>query len=152
MLKTLTSRPPDLHILKNSPAISAGVLVDSVGAYDIDGDARINGTIDIGADEYTAGTKVEADLLRSKTFILKQNYPNPFNPTTTIEYTLSTHSHVQLTITDIEGREVARLVDRELSAGSYKAIFSAQKLASGIYFYHLKAGEFQQTKQMIILK
>jgi parallel beta-helix repeat protein len=152
LLKNLTSIPPDLHILKNSPAISAGAAVDSVGAYDIDGDARINGTIDIGADEYTAGTKVENNVFKSNTFILKQNYPNPFNPSTTIEYTLLKESHVQLTITDIEGREVARLVDRDLPAGSYKAIFSAQKLASGVYFYHLKAGEFQQTKQMIVLK
>jgi parallel beta-helix repeat protein len=151
-LKNVTSMPPDLHVLKNSPAINAGVLVDSVGVYDIDGDARVIGAIDIGADEYVGGTKVENESLRAGTFILKQNYPNPFNPSTTIEYTLLKACRLQLTITDIEGREVARLVDAYVPAGTYRNIFSAQNLASGVYFYHLKAGEIQQTKQMILLK
>ncbi len=152
LLKSIIAMPPDLHILQNSPAIGAGSAVDSVGAYDIDGNARINGTIDIGADEYTSGTKVENESLKSNSFILKQNYPNPFNPSTTVEFTLLKDSHVRLTVNDIEGREVARLIDKDMSAGSYKAVFSAQKLSSGVYFYQLKTGETQQTRQMIFLK
>ncbi len=152
LLKNIGLMPPDLHILQNSPAIGAGVAMDSVGAYDIDGDLRINGTIDIGADEYTSGTKVENETIKSNSFILKQNYPNPFNPSTTIEYTLLKESHVQLTVTDINGREVARLVDKDMPAGTYKSVFSANKLSSGIYFYHLKAGESGLSRQMILLK
>ncbi len=90
-------------------------------------------------------------------FNLEQNYPNPFNPTTKIKYTIAAlgtrHAlSVQLKVYDILGNEVANLVNKEQLAGSYEVNFDGAKLSSGIYFYALKAGDFYQTKKMILLK
>ena len=91
-------------------------------------------------------------------FTLYQNYPNPFNPTTTIKYSIpsviSTEGRnlVTLKVYDVLGNEIATLVNEEKSAGEYQVNFDASKLASGIYFYQLKAGSFVQTKKMILLK
>ena len=85
-------------------------------------------------------------------FSLSQNYPNPFNPTTMINYQLPVTSSVSLKIYDILGREVATLVNQEQSTGSYKIDFNASSLASGVYFYQLKAGTFIETKKMILIK
>ena len=85
-------------------------------------------------------------------FSLYQNYPNPFNPSTTIEYSVSEASLVKLVIYNAIGQEVAVLVDEEKQAGSYKTIFNAADLTSGIYFYKLKSEKFVETKKMIFLK
>ena len=98
-------------------------------------------------------------------FKLYQNYPNPFNPTTTITYTIPTPSEslpllkrktkegfVKLKVYDILGNEVATLVNEEKPAGEYKVKFDGSNLPSGIYFYQLKAGNFIQTKKMILLR
>ncbi|HUN65617.1 MAG TPA: T9SS type A sorting domain-containing protein [Bacteroidota bacterium] len=85
-------------------------------------------------------------------FRLGQNYPNPFNPTTTIHFEIPKESPVRLSIFDILGREVAQLVDGRKAAGSYDLPFDASKLASGIYFYRLSAGDFTDTKKMLLLK
>jgi photosystem II stability/assembly factor-like uncharacterized protein len=91
----------------------------------------------------------------ASTFSLSQNYPNPFNPTTTISYSLSKPEVVTLKVYDIlgkVGKEVATLVSERKAAGSYEARFDAGKLASGIYFYKLQAGNFTETKKMILVK
>ncbi len=90
-------------------------------------------------------------------FELYQNYPNPFNPTTTIEYSIPTvetrHAlSVQLKIYDILGREVAELVNEKQAAGNYSVQFNAANLSSGVYFYRIKAGNFVQTKKMVLIK
>lgn len=86
-------------------------------------------------------------------FTLSQNYPNPFNPSTVISYRLPVIGFVTLKVYDILGREVATLVNEEKPAGEYEVEFSAKgESASGVYFYQLKAGEFSQTKKMILLK
>jgi hypothetical protein len=88
-------------------------------------------------------------------FNISQNYPNPFNPTTTIRYTIPSgmpHSAALLRVFDILGREVAVLVNEEKSAGTYQVDWNAAKMATGIYFYQLKAGTDIQTKSMILLK
>jgi hypothetical protein len=85
-------------------------------------------------------------------YSLAQNYPNPFNPTTTINYQLKLSGQVTLKVYDILGREVATLVNEEKPAGTYSVIFDAGKLSSGIYFFRLKAGNFVETKKMILLK
>jgi CubicO group peptidase (beta-lactamase class C family) len=100
-----------------------------------------------------------------KGFYLYQNYPNPFNPTTTIMYSVSaanpnfaSTSRVQLKVYDLLCNEVATLVDEYKTAGSYKVDFNAVEkmrktsLPSGIYFYKLQAGNFVETKKMILLK
>jgi glycosidase len=84
---------------------------------------------------------------------LEQNFPNPFNPSTTIEYQIPKAGLITLKIFDILGREVETLVNNEYkSSGDYKVVFSASNLASGIYFYQLKADEFTSAKKMILLK
>ena len=87
-------------------------------------------------------------------FILHQNYPNPFNPTTTIKYQIPKSGLVQLKVYDILGREVATLVNEVQRAGGYSVQFAvgSQELASGVYFYQLKAGGFVSTKKLLILK
>jgi hypothetical protein len=83
---------------------------------------------------------------------LLQNYPNPFNPATTIRYQIPKFSHVKLTVYDVLGHRVAMLVNEEKSPGEYSVSFNASSLASGIYFYRIKAGGFIQTKKLILLK
>ena len=85
-------------------------------------------------------------------FILYQNYPNPFNPTTTIKFDLPKTSQVTLKVFNTLGEEVATLVSERLSAGSYSCEWDASNLASGIYPYRLQAGDYVETKKMIILK
>jgi len=90
-------------------------------------------------------------------FSLEQNYPNPFNPSTTINYSIPAVGSgyiptVQLKVYDILGREVATLVNKELKPGNYKVTFNASSLASGVYFYRIVAGNFIQTKKMVLVK
>jgi hypothetical protein len=83
---------------------------------------------------------------------LQQNYPNPFNPTTTIEYDLPSASRVELRLYDILGHEVTTLVNEKQTAGHHSLRFDASGLASGVYFYRLRAGEFTQTRRMLLLR
>lgn len=83
---------------------------------------------------------------------LKQNYPNPFNPQTTIEFALPVSGHTKLVIFDVLGREVNRVVNEFLSAGSYKMNFSASGLSSGMYFYRLESGGYTDTKKLLLVK
>jgi len=85
-------------------------------------------------------------------FILEQNYPNPFNPATTIKYSIPQVSHVNISVYDLIGREVAILVNETQSAGSHQMTFKAQNLSSGIYFYKLTAGRITHIKKMTLIK
>ncbi len=87
-----------------------------------------------------------------KGYALKQNYPNPFNPTTTIEFDVQKAGLVTLEIYNIMGQKVAALINEQLNPGTYKAVFDGSGLASGMYFYKLKAGNFSSVKKMILLK
>lgn len=100
-------------------------------------------------------TKVEKlDNTTPTTFNLDQNYPNPFNPETRIQYSVVGTQNVVLKVFDVLGNEVATLVNEEQPAGSYQIEFSSKnrELSSGIYFYQLRAGDFVQTKKMILLR
>jgi hypothetical protein len=85
-------------------------------------------------------------------FSLRQNFPNPFNPATTVRYTLPGPVHVLLEVFDVSGRPVAVLVDENQSGGEHDAVFDSKKMASGIYFYRLKAGNFTDHRRMLLLK
>jgi hypothetical protein len=90
-------------------------------------------------------------------FILKQNYPNPFNPSTVIEYGLSKSANVKLTVSDITGREIRTLAEGFQSAGYHTAEFSANGLASGIYFYRMEISDenklvYTESKKMLLVK
>jgi hypothetical protein len=88
----------------------------------------------------------------SSEFTISQNYPNPFNPTTTIKYSVSKQSIVAIKVYDVLGREIETLVNDEKSTGNYKVEFDASKLTSGIYFYRMQAGDFVETKKIILMK
>jgi len=83
---------------------------------------------------------------------LSQNYPNPFNPTTVISYQLAKNGFVTLRVYDMLGREVATLVNAWKNSGKYNISFNGQNLASGVYFYRLHAGTYNQTKKLTLLK
>lgn len=86
------------------------------------------------------------------TYSLSQNYPNPFNPSTQITFTVSKQSQVSLRVFNVLGQEVASLVNGTMTAGNYTVTFNAGKLASGMYFYRLDAGNFSSVKKMMLLK
>jgi len=105
-----------------------------------------------GAFTYTSALEVNIGLAPME-FNLAQNYPNPFNPTTTIEFTLPQDGRVVLKIYDLQGREVATLVDEERHAGVYhQVLFDASRLASGLYFSRLQSGGLQSVKKIVLLK
>jgi hypothetical protein len=85
-------------------------------------------------------------------FALEQNYPNPFNPITIINFQLPIVNFVTLKIYDILGREVTTLVSEKLSPGTYNAEWNASGFASGVYFYRLQAGDFVETKKLLLLR
>jgi hypothetical protein len=98
---------------------------------------------------------VEVEIAPTK-FSLSQNYPNPFNPSTSIQYAISNTQFVSLKVYDVLGKEVVTLVNEEKSAGNYNVEFQSTvgslQLTSGIYYYQLRAGDFVETKKMILLK
>lgn len=83
---------------------------------------------------------------------LYQNYPNPFNPATKIRYDIPENSYVRLVIYDALGRVIESLVDQNLKAGTYEAIWDAGDRSSGLYFYKIIAGEFTRTGKMVLIK
>jgi hypothetical protein len=85
-------------------------------------------------------------------YSLSQNYPNPFNPTTNIKFGLPKAGDVSLVVYDILGRKVAELVHGNLTAGYHIVNFNATNLASGVYFYRIKAGDFVSVKKLMLLK
>ncbi|MFZ1290392.1 MAG: T9SS type A sorting domain-containing protein [Melioribacteraceae bacterium] len=102
-------------------------------------------------------TDIKENKVIPEVFSLSQNYPNPFNPSTIINYSIpnvasSFSSIVTLTIYDVLGREIKTLVNNVHTPGNYEIKFDAGNLSTGIYFYTLKAGDFYQTKKMMLIK
>ena len=85
-------------------------------------------------------------------FSLSQNYPNPFNPVTRINFSVPKKTHVSLKVYDINGREISTLVEGSISAGNSSVIFNGSRFASGVYFYRIIAGDFTETKKMLLIK
>jgi len=101
----------------------------------------------------TNTTSVDVELIGVPTeFGLGQNYPNPFNPETTISYELPRESDVTLTIYDITGRLLETLVDQKQNSGHYSVHWDASSKSSGVYFYKISTGEFQQVKKCLLIK
>lgn len=123
----------------------ARVKVEAVGNIFFDmsnADFTITPTVGI---HNQSGTPIE--------FALEQNYPNPFNPVTVLSYAIPKLSNVTLKIYDVSGREVAILINNQLKTeGYYSLEFDASKLASGIYYYGIEAGDYKATRKMILIK
>jgi hypothetical protein len=98
-------------------------------------------------------TSVERGTPRTGTeSSLLQNYPNPFNPSTTIRYALPQRSHVSLTVFNTLGQTVATLVNESQEAGYHDVRFDGSGLASAVYFYRLRAGEYVATKRLLLVR
>ena len=102
-----------------------------------------------GGQFYTENEKINKFIDK---FVLSQNYPNPFNPATTIKYSITERVSITLKVYDVLGNEIATLINEEKSIGSYDVKFDASGLPSGVYFYQLKAGDFVETKKMLLMK
>jgi len=131
------------------------VCVDPYICFALGGEGTLFKTTDGGGITFLENS----DIKTPPNFEIHQNYPNPFNPTTIIKYDLVNSVNVSLKVYDVLGKEVATLVNEEKQPGSYEVEFqsvrlgrSNQQLASGIYFYQLRAGEFVQSKKMILLR
>lgn len=85
-------------------------------------------------------------------FQLQQNYPNPFNPNTVISYQLPTNDHVSLAVYDILGKKISTLVNEMQSPGTYSVEFEAKDLSSGLYIYNVHAGNFVESRKMMLIK
>lgn len=101
--------------------------------------------------EMTPVAVKEGNVIK-KEYVLYQNYPNPFNSATVIRYELKVKSDVRLSVFDINGREIKTLISGHQSAGIYHVPFHVVGLTSGIYCYKIEAGQFVQTKKMLLLK
>jgi len=104
------------------------------------------------ASVLTTSLNTGENLSIPQDFALHQNFPNPFNPITTIHYVLPKQSNIQITIYDLKGGEVITLVSGDQDAGYKSVQWNAANMPSGTYFYKIKAGDFVQTRKMILLK
>jgi hypothetical protein len=87
-----------------------------------------------------------------KDYFLEQNYPNPFNPCTSIKFSLPKASHVKLSIYNSLGQEVSNLISQDMIAGIHSIDWNASSFASGVYYYRIVAGNFIDTKKLLLLK
>ncbi|MBU1937955.1 T9SS type A sorting domain-containing protein, partial [bacterium] len=134
----------DYHLLAGSPCIDAG---NPDISYDPDGSIS-----DIGAFYYHQTDTDPLTATLPSSHQLHPNWPNPFNPTTTIRYDVKQTSHVRIIIYNLLGQETARLIDEQLPTGSYRVTWNAFDLPSGLYLCQMEAGDFVQTRKMILLK
>ena len=133
------SNSPKDYSFEDSALIIEGIYSYRLKQIDNDGSYKYSKTVEISI---VLPNKIE----------LKQNFPNPFNPTTRIQYSIASKQFVSLKVYDSLGKEVKILVNEEKPAGTYEANFSSKNLPSGTYFYKIKAGEFVQTKKMVLLR
>ena len=114
--------------------------------------------IQAGIDEYRFQVPTEVEVIGApESFLLSQNYPNPFNPETKIDYSLPEQSDVKLLIYNLLGQEVFRFDIAGQKAGEHQIVWNGKnsrgnELASGLYIYKFSAGDFVQTKKMLLLK
>ena len=147
----------NFHLTKNSPGINAGT-PDTVGLLlplsDYEGNKRIVGArIDIGCYENSLIDGINGQIEQTpKNFTLFQNYPNPFNPDTKINYSAPNISFVTIKVYDVLGNEIATLINEEKKSGNYQVEFKGSNLSSGVYFYRMQAGNFSNTKKLILIK
>ncbi|MBI5403403.1 MAG: T9SS type A sorting domain-containing protein [Ignavibacteriae bacterium] len=117
--------------------------------------ARLQGTLSVmtALVDFTTGENTNSENLPDE-FKLVQNYPNPFNPSTTINYSIKENTFVSLKVYNLMGQEITTLVNMNKPAGYYSINFDSKEygLSSGVYFYKLTAGNFSDTKKMIITK
>ena len=138
-------------IQENSPLRDAGIWTDDVPLYDIAGYLR-DSAPDIGCYEYDPTSIEDDEGSLPQTTKLYQNYPNPFNPATNIKFSISREGKVELTVYNVLGQVVDKLVEGNLKAGNHSVVFNADALNSGVYYYSLKTDAVLFSKKMLIVK
>ncbi len=144
--------------MMNSHTVLSGLVGPKAGFRYADNDSCFvsyvpTGPYDIWAAFGCSGpVSVEDDEIVPINYSLSQNYPNPFNPSTTIKYSIPQSSFVKIKVYNTIGQEIAELVNQELQIGNYEVTFDARNFPSGIYFYRIEAGNFVETKKMILMK
>ena len=152
-----------IYLLDNELGIDTNIVANTkVNGFWMDGMCGFNlstpipDTLKVTSNKWNFNpniTGVVDNLISIPTnYKLFQNYPNPFNPGTSINYSVPKTQFVSLKVFDILGRQVASLVNEEKPSGNYSIKFNANKLASGLYIYQLKAGEFFKSAKMVLLK
>jgi hypothetical protein len=126
-------------------SVTAGTWTYRIKEVDLDGAIHYSETAT------TALLAIEASPIVTA-YALEQNYPNPFNPNTTIQYSLPSAGDVKLTVFNVLGQEAATLVNENKPAGVHTVQFDGSRLASGLYFYRLEAGQYVQMKKLVLLK
>ena len=124
-------------------ASSATVDTITVGSYFLIDDLEFDNVSNISEGSFGDSPK---------SYHLTQNYPNPFNPSTKINFSIPQSGRVSLTVFNSIGQEVETLIDKDMTAGDHQVTFNAGNLPSGIYFYRIEAGEFQDVKKMVLLR
>ena len=128
------------------------VLADASGNVYVSGSCFVN-NLDNCVIKYSPLTGINVLNNELPTgYSLSQNYPNPFNPATNIKFAIPQAGFVKLTVFNMLGREVETLVNENLNAGTYNADWNASSYSSGVYFYKVQAGEFTDTRKMILVK
>ncbi len=156
----LGGEPFDYRLSKFSSCIDAGTAFlkwEGDTLLNLSPDQYLGSAPDMGAVEFDPSTGIESSKKKPMEFNLDQNYPNPFNPITTIQYFLPKSCPVHLAVYDNLGREVAVLVDEYRQAGTYKIIWDGKNsrglnLASGVYFYKLKGGDYEEVKKLLLVR
>lgn len=133
---------------------ASGIVVGDTALIFVTGSANFSGTgvayYTLRYTEFNSVEPISGNIPLS--YSLKQNYPNPFNPVTTIRFDISRSSFVTVSVFDITGRELEVLASENVKAGEYQVVWDASGYSSGIYFYTLTAGDFRQTKKMMLIK
>jgi hypothetical protein len=120
-------------------------------------ESRLSGHTECGTTLDVTGIEDDNDSNLPRDFAIKQNYPNPFNPSTSIEYALPVRSHVAISIYNLLGQKIGMIVDDVKSPGVHSAVWDGKDaygndVASGVYFYQIQAGDFVQSRKMLLLK
>lgn len=148
----------------NITSIAPGEVAEPTGTFVVKVDTSFTGAFNFNFEIESGGlvywkdsvsaivTGIEDGITLPTSYSLSQNYPNPFNPSTTIKYQIPQLSLVTLKVFDVLGKEIATLVSEEKAVGSYEVEFNTKGLSSGIYFYRLEAGNFIETKKMVLLR
>jgi hypothetical protein len=166
----LTAHDP-ARLLDVTAGGSGVVLVDSTADLGNNTNGNATGDVDVkinsdgsivlfvlvgnnGLAAYKTSTpvSVEEQSTNPTTFALNQNYPNPFNPATSVEFAVSSLQFVSIRVFDLLGREVAVLVNAEQAPGTHKLTWDASALPSGVYLYRMNAGNFVETRKMVLTK
>ncbi len=161
---SITDAPSRWTVHPSSGSISAGGFRDIAISFNSEGLAEGNyqGQLNINSNAgdvivpinivVSTAVSVDREPAIVYSYKLEQNYPNPFNPTTTISWELASDGMVSLRIFDISGREIASVVDGWFGAGKHNVSFDASNLSSGVYIYRLQAGEYVESRKLVLIK